>query len=148
MLERDPEAGEPLHGGLAGFRKLTVGDRDWRVVWRVTFDESGQTTVDVAEVWAIGARSDSDVYAEMESRVASLASQPTTMALAEALAQFGRLTSDLAAEPEPTEEPSLPRWLTEVLMTVVKMPMDEVASLSEDQASEIWLAYMSKPRDP
>ncbi len=35
LLERDPEAGEPLLGALIGFRKLIVGDRHWRIVWRV-----------------------------------------------------------------------------------------------------------------
>lgn len=31
LLESSPEAGEPLVGGLIGFRKLVVGDRDWRI---------------------------------------------------------------------------------------------------------------------
>ena len=39
LIERNPEAGAPLGGGLHGYRKLTVSDRDWRIVWRVTFDE-------------------------------------------------------------------------------------------------------------
>ena len=30
LLERDPNAGDPLLGGLIGWRKLVVGDRDWR----------------------------------------------------------------------------------------------------------------------
>lgn len=32
LLEKSPEAGEPLLGALVGFRKLVVGDRDWRIV--------------------------------------------------------------------------------------------------------------------
>ncbi|MCW2132330.1 type II toxin-antitoxin system RelE family toxin [Arthrobacter sp. VKM Ac-2550] len=35
LLERPAHAGEPLLGSLIGFRKLAVGDRDWRIVWRV-----------------------------------------------------------------------------------------------------------------
>ena len=40
LLERSTNAGEPLLGALLGFRKLIVGDRDWRIVWRVTADTS------------------------------------------------------------------------------------------------------------
>lgn len=32
LLEESPDAGEPLLGNLIGWRKLTVGDRDWRIV--------------------------------------------------------------------------------------------------------------------
>ena len=72
LLERDPEAGEALRGGLIGWRKLTVSDRDWRVIWRVTHDQSGRVVVEyVAEVWAVGARSDAEVYAEMADRVST-----------------------------------------------------------------------------
>ena len=34
LLESDPNAGNPLLGELVGFRKLTVGDRQWRIIWR------------------------------------------------------------------------------------------------------------------
>ena len=44
QIERDPNAGAPLLGGLIGYRKIAVGDRDWRVVWRVV-----QTTQETSE---------------------------------------------------------------------------------------------------
>lgn len=69
LLERDPEAGKEIRGGLIGFRKIVVGDRDRRVVWRVPHDETGRTVVDVAEVWAVGARSDAEDYDEVQARV-------------------------------------------------------------------------------
>lgn len=47
---------------MIGFRKLVAGDRDCRIVWRVTHDDSQRVVVDVAEVWAFGARSDAEVY--------------------------------------------------------------------------------------
>ena len=56
QLETDPEAGQPLPGELVGWRKLAVGNRDWRIVWRVTHDEAGGVIVDVAKVWAAGGR--------------------------------------------------------------------------------------------
>jgi mRNA interferase RelE/StbE len=64
LLERNPEAGKELHGSLIGWRKLTVSDRDWRIVWRVASDDTGTVIVDVAEVWAVGARADREVYEE------------------------------------------------------------------------------------
>lgn len=89
LLERNPEAGEALSGPLAGYRKIVVGDRDWRLVWRVTHDDTGAMVVDVAEVWAFGAREDSAVYEEMRQRVATLGDSPHTVPLAEALAELG-----------------------------------------------------------
>ena len=61
QLERDPNEGEPLLGGLIGFRKITVGDRDWRVVWRVVRDLAGGFQIEVAEVWAVGEAEEAEV---------------------------------------------------------------------------------------
>ncbi|WP_143758378.1 type II toxin-antitoxin system RelE family toxin [Corynebacterium efficiens] len=33
LLERATDAGEPLLGALVGFRKLVVGDCDYRIAW-------------------------------------------------------------------------------------------------------------------
>ena len=144
MLERDPEAGQPLKGGLIGYRKLVVGDRDWRVVWRVTHHESGDIVVDVAEVWAVGARSDDEVYHEMSDRVRTLGRDPHTLPLAEAIEALGKLAHGLQAQPETTDE--LPPWLAHVLTSVVGMPDQEVRHLSTEQAQSIWDAYKNSPR--
>lgn len=145
LLERDPEAGDELRGGLIGFRKLVVGDRDWRVVWRVTSDEVGRTVVDVAEVWAVGARSDAEIYTEMQQRVATLKGEPKTIALADALQALGRVSAGLDATAEPVAAEELPAWLRHVLTKVVRMPADEVTKLSPEQAHDIWTAYTSAP---
>ncbi|ABK02751.1 addiction module toxin, RelE/StbE family [Arthrobacter sp. FB24] len=60
-LEDQPELrGQPLGskktGNLTGLRKLVVGDRDWRIVYRVEDDGS------VCVVWVIGKRADDEVY--------------------------------------------------------------------------------------
>ena len=135
MLERDPEAGEPLKGGLIGYRKLVVGDRDWRIIWRVTHDDTGATIVDVAEVWAIGARSDANVYDEMAQRVKVLGSNPHTMPLADAIDALGKLAHGLETQPEPDDE--LPAWLVGVLTNVVGMPVTEVRQLYVSEANRI-----------
>jgi len=144
MLERDPEAGEPLKGGLIGYRKLVVGDRDWRIIWRVTHDENGAIIVDVAEIWAVGVRSDADVYDEMAQRVKVLGREPHTMPLAEAIDALGKLAYGLGSQPEPDDE--LPQWLVGVLTNVVGMPAAEVRHLSATEAQSIWDSYKGRPR--
>lgn len=149
MLERDPKAGEELLGGLIGYRKLVVGNRDWRVVWRVTHDEIGRTIVDVAEVWAVGARSDSEIYNEMSQRIAALKGKPATVSLAEALESLGRVSRGLSATDEPSADQSqdeVPPWLTGVLTNVLGMPHNQVNTLTLQQAHEIWESYKSQPR--
>ena len=144
MLERNPEAGEPLMGGLIGYRKLVVGDRDWRVVWRVTHDDSGAIVVDVAEIWAFGARSDAEVDAELSYRVKALGRDPHTVPLAESIDALGKLAYGLAAQPE--LEGGLPPWLVHVLTSVVAMPETEVRHLSEAEARSIWDAHKGRAR--
>ena len=160
MLERDPEAGEELRGALIGYRKLSVGDRDWRVVWRVTHDDEGTPVVDVAEVWAMGARSDSEVYDEMGSRVAALSANPATLPLAEVIQRLGKVAAGLAAKnAEPVKGPEaateatgagadaqLPDWLAQALVKVVGLTPADVARLSVDEAHRRWTEHISAPR--
>jgi mRNA interferase RelE/StbE len=140
-LERDPEAGEALVGGLMGWRKITVGDRDWRLVWRVTHDYAGAVIVDVAEVWAFGARSDAEVYEEIKGRIASAPQMPHTKALAEVLATLGRLNDDIQATPEPIEPDPPPQWLRESLLYVVRLPLDQVDGMTREAAEQVWADY-------
>lgn len=157
LLERDPEAGEPLRGTLVGYRKLVVGDRDWRIIWRVTHDEAGRPVVDVAEVWALGARSDSEVYAEMNARVATLSATPATVPLAEAIQRLGKAAAGIqpaSAEPAsgPEEDspgtdlaPGLPSWLVQSLIKVVGLPPSDVTRLTEAEAKDRWNEFISTP---
>lgn len=71
-LRTDPERrGAPLgsraSGNLTNFRKLVVGDRVYRIVYRVHGDGT------VVVVWVIGNRSDNEVYDEARARLASYA---------------------------------------------------------------------------
>lgn len=150
LLERDPEAGKALRGALIGYRKLTVGDRDWRIVWRVTHDDAGRPVVDVAEVWALGARSDSEVYAEMRQRVDTLSANPATVPLAEVMKRLGQIAAGLAPDnAEPMKGPvptALPDWLEQALVRVVGLPTAEVEHLTEDEARRIWEDYTNSAR--
>ena len=67
-LETDPEQrGQPLgsrtSGDLTTFRKLVVGDRDYRVVYRIEADGT------VVVVWVVGRRADDECYELALSRI-------------------------------------------------------------------------------
>lgn len=143
LLERDPNAGDPLLGGLIGYRKITVGDRDWRVVWRVEKDEVGDYLIEVAEVWAVGYRKDSEVYAEISQRIAHAGSTPKTKALSEILGLFAKQARDLTATPEPAKPEPVPKWLTEALLYVVRIPAPRVERMSLDEAEKAWSDHIS-----
>ncbi|WP_430888338.1 type II toxin-antitoxin system RelE family toxin [Kocuria rosea] len=146
LLERSVEAGEPLLGDLIGFRKLVVGDRDWRIVWRTTTDTVGATVIDVAEVWAAGARSDDEVYQEMTARVAALGTSPQATALTTVLESMGRLFADLEATPEPVPVEPVPDWLARRLITQVGLSAQEVAAMTPEDAMARLETYWSTPR--
>lgn len=74
-LEDRPESrGAPLGSrvgsNLTGFRKLVVGDRKYRIVYRVAADSS------VCVVWVVGSRVDAECYEAARSRVAKYATDP------------------------------------------------------------------------
>ncbi len=48
------DAGVPLGGGLAGWRKIIVGDRDWRIIFTMNSEET------TATIWVIGDRDDAE----------------------------------------------------------------------------------------
>ena len=147
LLERNPEAGEPLLGALVGFRKLTVGDRHWRIVWRTTTDDSGHVVVEIAEIWAVGARADTAVYAEMEGRVADLPRNPRTQALADVIATLGRTVGVAEvgeADREPANDP-VPQWLVERLVYTAGRDEDEVRAMDPEEAMQMWETFITRP---
>lgn len=143
QIQRDPYAGDPLLGGLVGYRKIVVGDRDWRVVWRVVEDAAGEFRVEVAEIWAVGYRKDSEVYAEIKQRVADAGPSPKTKALTEVLQIFEKQARDLAATPEPQKPESVPKWLTDALLYVVRLPAPQVEKMSLEEAEKVWTDHIS-----
>lgn len=144
LLERDPEADEPLLGALIGFRKLTVGDRHWRIVWRVTTDDTGRDVVEIAEVWAAGARSNGDVYAEMTERVELLPDTPQTQALRDVIHALGRSAGDVSATRQPTTE-VVPEWLVDRLVHTAGMTRADVEAMTAEQAMQTWEAFITRP---
>lgn len=146
LLERASDAGEPLVGALVGFRKLVVGDRSWRIVWRETTDVRNNPVLDISEIWAAGAREDGEIYSEMKRRVekARKAGHPQAKPLAEVLEHMGRLYSDIPATPEPTQPVGLPDWLVRGLREELHLPMEEIANLSEPDAQRLMVEHWSR----
>ena len=58
----------------------------------------GATTIEVAEIWAVGARADAEVYAEMRERLAASPPEHATVALSEAIELLGRAAGHLIAD--------------------------------------------------
>lgn len=143
LLENSPEAGEPLLGALVGFRKLVVGDRDWRIVWRITEDASGMTILDISEIWAVGARSDGEVYDELTSRVARMGNSPKIRPLKDVIIQMCRLYESVEATAEPARAPSLPEWMISALKDQLHLSDREIFGLTEQQGQEQLMAYWS-----
>lgn len=143
LLEKSPESGEPLLGALVGFRKLVVGDRDWRIVWRVTEDASGHPILDISEVWAIGARSDGEVYEELTSRVARMGDGPKIQPLKDVIVQMGRLYESVEATPEPVRGSTLPPWMETALADQLHLSAQEISGLTEQQAQQKLMDHWS-----
>lgn len=80
------DAGLPLGGGLSGYRKIIVGDRDWRIIFAMDAAET------VATIWAIGDRDDDACYKGALRRVEAIGtSQPQAVSLAAAMFQLSEM---------------------------------------------------------
>lgn len=137
-----PDAGHPLGGDLTGFRKLVVGRNHWRIVYRLLDDG----TIEICEIWCVGARSDAEVYAEATARVADAAgASPELQRLADVVDRLGRLARGVAAEPQPRAEP-VPDWLARRLVHTAGIPPEQVAALDLEQAVDLWTRFTNGPR--
>ena len=143
LLERSSSAGEPLLGALIGFRKLVVGDRDWRIVWRVTADTDGTPILDISEVWAVGVRSDSEIYEELKARVTRIGDDPTLQPLKDVIMQMGRLYQSVEAAAEPSRESSLPDWLQTALQHQLNLAPEDISNITEQQGQQLLMEHWS-----
>lgn len=144
LLERSPEAGEPLLGPLMSFRKLTAVDQDWRIVWRVERnDVCGGVEIVISEVWAVGARADSEVYDEMRSRLANCKESPLAQPLSEIVASLTRAAQDAVVRVEPVADP-VPPWLRERLFHTVRMSDADISRMTGAEAMNRWDQYQQR----
>lgn len=146
LLESNPRAGEPLLGRLIGYRKLVVRHRDWRIVWRTTTNDRGGVVIEIAEVWAVGARADSEVYAEMARRVAMMVAQPAKRPLAHVVEALGKAAKGVTPRP-PYELPPTPEpWLVDLLVRTVGLERATVEAMTVEEAMDAWADYRNKPK--
>jgi len=141
-IEREPTVGDPLLGDLIGFRKLTVGDRHWRIIWRVVTQPNGDLVVEIAEIWGVGARRDAAIYAEMTRRVATLPKNPRTVALADVIESLGRAAMGFHVDEQKRREPP-PEWLLSRLVYTAGFARREVEALDGEAAMELWEGYIT-----
>ena len=95
--QKGPEAGEPLGRDLVGWRKITVGNRDWRIVFRVDKQE------DVATVCVIGDREDGACYEEAKQRVDKVKDTDAASLAESMMALFGSRKERKAAQKRQAE---------------------------------------------
>lgn len=98
--EKGSKAGEALGRDLAGWRKIVVGDRSWRIVFRVDKSET------VATVCVIGDREDGACYEEAKKRADRLKDDDAA-SLAESMMElFGSRKERKAAQKRRAAEAS------------------------------------------
>ena len=86
LEEVGKDAGLPLGRGLTGWRKIVVGDRNWRIIFTTNLNET------VATIWVIGDREDSACYEEALRRVEALGkNRPEAVSLAAAMFQLSEI---------------------------------------------------------
>lgn len=86
LEEVGSDAGLPLGRGLAGWRKIVVGDRNWRILFVTNPDET------IATIWVIGDRDDNACYVEAERRLrAAGTTRLETVSLAAAMFQLSEM---------------------------------------------------------
>ena len=141
LIERNPLAGHPLLGGFIGWRKLTVGDRHWRIIWRTHIDESGTVIIEIAEIWAIGARADSKIYKELRNRLDTLAPDQKVQSLKEVIAYLGQGPMPQKQHPEP--EP-VPAWLANRLLKNLDISQADIDLMDAESAMSLWESYLIK----
>lgn len=145
LLESNPYAGRPLLGDLVGCRKLVVGDRTWRIVWRVLTDAEGNTSIEISEVLAIGARENNRVYEEARKRLERMEPSAAGADLTSLLKRFGMDSSTQEPPAAPPEEP-VPDWLRERLLDRAGLPADKVAAMSLQEAVDAWTTWTARPK--
>lgn len=139
LIERNPLAGHPLLGDFIGWRKLTVGDRHWRIIWRTHTDVLGTVIIEIAEIWAIGARAESKIYKELRDRLDTLAPDQKVQSLREVIAFLGQGPMPQMQRPE--AEP-VPTWLANRLIKNLNISQADIDLMDAESAISIWENYL------
>lgn len=112
-------------------------------MWRQASDDAQEPVLEIAEVWAAGARADNEIYDEMKSRLGKLkeSNQPQAKPLIDVIEQLGRLYSDIEAHPEPEVPLALPEWLARGLAENLHLTHEQTSRLAEEQAQQLMMEH-------
>ncbi len=121
-------AGVALTGRLSGMRKIKVGERIWRIIWRVVKEQG--------EVWGIGRRDHLEIYREVERRIAILGENPETNTLAQIL-----LKLHTSAKPI-LERKDIPKEILEALIYEMGLSFETIMTLSVDESISLYERYL------
>lgn len=132
FLEASPmQAGRPLTGPLSEMRKISVGDRIWRIVWKAINKNESQ-------VWGIGKRDHSDIYREVERRIKILGANPETATIAEMLSAL-----QLRVQPVLLRD-DIPQHILDALYHEMKLSIETIETLNVEEAKSLFERYLAK----
>lgn len=130
FIEAAPQlAGRPLTGPLSEMRKIKVGDRIWRIVWKALSKERSQ-------VWGIGKRDHSDIYREVERRIKILGNHPETVSIAKMLSQLQQRLAPVL------QRDDIPQHILEALYSEMKLSIETIETLSAEEAHSLYERYV------
>jgi mRNA interferase RelE/StbE len=135
-LQLNPGAGVRLAGDLSEFKKVTVGNRAWRIIFQEQMIE-GTRVIEILEIWGIGSRTDGDVYDEVRARLKSMPPSPMTISLYEILLMLQNPKFSLA-EPTHASADPIPEWLATRLKTELGYSDSRLIGMTGAQAMDIW----------
>ncbi|WP_350354510.1 hypothetical protein [Corynebacterium aquatimens] len=123
-----------------------AGNRHYRIIWRIARSEQHDAIIEIAEVWAAGARSDGEIYQEMQKRVEAvkLNGAPETRPLVEVIEEMGQLYLDMRSHAEPP--PQLPEWLKQALKEQLQLSAAQIAGLTQEKAQKLLAEHWSRPK--
>ena len=135
-LSANPGAGLRLSGDLSEFKKVTVGNRAWRIVYKERLSADG-LILEIAEIWGIGARSESAIYEEVRQRIKEIPAGPLTVSLYDVLLMLQEPKFSLATPATSPREP-VPAALRSRLMTEMGLSDSSLIGMSATEALELW----------
>jgi mRNA interferase RelE/StbE len=137
-IAKNPLAGKRLHGDLLNFRKITVGDNHWRIVWRVYESEK---RIEYSVIWGVGARANEEIYKIIRKRIAELGDNPETVKLRDALELMNPKT--IKERFKHSREDSIAD-LQGKLVEVAGIPSELVSKLDVELAKALWRTYLKQ----
>lgn len=114
-------------------------------MWRATTDGRGSVVVEIASVWAVGARAEAEVYAEMTRRVERLPDSPPRLALTSVIAELGKRVGGVVAAAQPATPSRPEQWLVDRLVFTAGSDRALVEAMTSEQAVDALTEFVSRP---